>query len=235
VCSPATQTCELRAIDAAVDTSSMIDAATDAVDAPPNVPALQQQVTNYVATADSLSATLPATPAAGHLLVMIGATPAGGLTSVSGASSAWTLATSSLANANIEIWYAVADGSSATVTIARTNNMSNMWLAVSEWSGVTTPVVLEDAVAASGTTSPASAGSITTPGPALVMFGVANGSPNTFGAPTPGTWTLMTGVAGADVQNEWYGVATGAGTFAPTVTETAHVWDAAIAAFRYAP
>jgi len=234
VCSPASQTCELRAIDAGID-GPMIDASDAAIDAPPNVPALQQQITNYVATGASLSATLPATPTSGDVLVMIGATPAGALTSVTGGSASWTLATRSTVNANIEMWYAVADGSSPTVTIARTSNATVMWLAVSEWSGLTTPVVLDDSIATSGTTSPASAGSIATTGPALVLFGVADGSPNTFGAPAPGTWTLMTGIAGADVQNEWYRVATSAGTFAPSVTETAHVWDAAIAAFHYTP
>lgn len=214
-------------IDARVDSSVIVDAA--------NAPALQQQITNYVALGAQLSAALPATPVAGDLLVMIGATPSGALTAVTGAAAAWTLATSSTTNANIEVWYAIADGSSPTVTIARTNNASDMFMSVSEWSGITKPIVLDGATSTSGIASPASAGSITTTGPTLVMFGVADGSPNTFGAPTPGTWTLMTGIAGADVQNEWYRVATMAGTFAPTVTDTAHTWDAAIVAFRYTP
>jgi hypothetical protein len=236
VCSPASQTCELRALDAG-DPDATIDASSDGAlpDAPPNAPALQQQITNYAATAASLSATLPAAPTSGRVLVMIGATPSGGLTSVTGGGASWTLATRSLTNANIELWYGVSDGSSATVTIARTNNTSNMWLVVSEWSGLTTPVVLDGAISTFGTTSPASAGSISTTGATLVLFAAANGGSNTFGAPTPGTWTAMTGITGVNMQNEWYRVAPSPGTFAPAVTETANAWDAAIAAFRFEP
>jgi hypothetical protein len=87
----------------------------------------------------------------------------------------------------------------------------------------------------SGTTSPASAGSVTTSGPALLIFAASNTGTNVFDAPTPDTWIAMTGVKQGLMQGEWYRVADTAGTFAPTVSETGHVWDAALVAFRYVP
>jgi hypothetical protein len=225
-------TCELPSIDAGLLDAPARDSAVP--DAVPNVPALLQQTTNYVAATSTASATLLATPTSGHLLVMIGATPAGSLTSVTGGGT-WTRATGSTINANIEVWYATADGSSATVTITRTGNTADMWLAVSEWSGIATPIVVDDASSAAGTTSPASAGTIATTGPALVLFGASNLGSNTFGSPAPGTWTVMTGIIGGLMQSEWYRATPAAGTFAPAASETAHAWDAALVAFRYTP
>jgi hypothetical protein len=242
VCSPATTTCETHAIDASAGHSDalLVDAPIE-LDARPidgaaqNVPMLRQQVTNYADTAASLSATLPATPIAGHVLVMIGATPSGSLTTVSGGGVTWNLAAQSLINANEEIWWGVSDGTSATVTIARTANTQPMWLQVTEWSGLATTSTLIDAAADNGTTSPASAGSVTTTGPSLLVFAATNDKDNVFGSPTPGTWTTLPGIDAFLVQSEWYRVEPNAGTFTPTVTEQKHSWDAALAAFKYVP
>lgn len=243
VCSPATVTCELRAIDGGpADTSpgdAAVDARTDAspdapVDAAPTVPVLVQQAATFSSAGNSLSLTLPSAPIAGHVLVAIGGDPLSSLDSVSGGGATWTLATRSTTEANVEIWVGVTNGSSATVTISLAGNTSQFTLAVSEWANLTN---LVDATnKATGTTGPASAGSITTTGaPALVLFGVAAFSSPTWGVPTGGPWTQMTGVSAGVSQAAWYRVVPTPGTFAPIVTQTGSSWDAALVALRGAP
>ena len=82
--------------------------------------------------------------------------------------------------------------------------------------------LLDMAVSTSGATSPASAGSITTTfARDLVIFGVADQTPNTFGAPQ-GTWSALTTVSSnATIQDVWYQVVASTGTFAPSATEIA--------------
>jgi len=229
-CSPATQTCELRAVDARVPDMPLVDTG-GAIDSRP-IELLRQQITNYADTGPSLTATLPAPPTSGRMLVMIGANVSGALTSVTGGGTTWTLATSSTRYANVEIWFGITDGSSATVTITLNGSSSPIWMSVSEWSGL---AALDAARSTFGATSPASAGAITTTGPDLLLFAVADSVPNTFGTPTPGTWTAMTGTTGMYTQLEWYRTEMVAGTYVPTVSETAGAWDAAIAAFHIAP
>lgn len=240
VCSPATMTCELHSIDPAID-AGMDDAAIDApIDGPPRdgpmvaQPMLVQQGVNYADTATALSVTLPNLPAANDVLVMIGGDPHLMLDSVTGGGVAtWTRGPGSFDNANVEIWYGVTDGSNATVTISCASNTLSMGLSVSEWSGLAATNLLDKGHATSGTTSPAGPGMIATAGAHdLLLLGVADDSPNTFGSPTPGTWTALTPVNGYIVQAEWYRVVDVTGTYAPTVSETAHQWDAAIVALR---
>lgn len=193
VCSPATQTCELHAIDARLPDVPAPDAARDAPvdasldaaapDAPPAGPRLVQQATGNDVGVTTLSVTLPAAPASGDLLVMIGGDPHGPLDGVTGGGVTWTLATSSLVNMNVEIWYGITDGSSSTVTITYASQTGPMTMSVSEWANVAAPDPLDAAHAADGMTSPASAGSITTGGPDLVLFAVADLTGNTFGDP----------------------------------------------------
>jgi hypothetical protein len=224
-----------RSIDAARDGTLAIDAAMP--DAPRMVPppALVQQTT---ATANNtnapLVATLPARPANGALLVMIGAAEHGGLTSVTGGGvQTWTRATRALQNTNIEIWYGISDGSSAAVTATFPAYTLPIWMLVTEWSNMASTNLLDKTVSTSGTSSPAGAGSITTTSASeLVIFGVGDQTPNTFGAPQ-GTWNALTTVSSnATVQDVWYLLAPATGTFAPGVSETHHSWDAALASFR---
>lgn len=236
-------TCETTAVnadakrpdDAAIGIDAMVDAKM--IDAkPPNVPTLVQQNTNTLDSAGSISVTLPAMPTSGNVLIMIGATTSGSLTTVTGAGTTWSSAAGSFDNANEEIYYGVTNGTNATVTITRTASTAPIWLSVSEWSGLATTAPLVDAKATGGLTSPANPGaSVTTTGPTLLVFGAANDKPNTFGTPTPGTWTAMTAIVGFEVQSSWYRVEPTAGTYTVSVTETAHQWDAALAAFRYTP
>lgn len=216
------------AIDAAVD-ARPLDAYV------PNVPKLVQQNTNYADSAGTLSVTLSALPKSGNLLIMIGATPSGALTSVTGGGTTWNSATGSFVNANEEIYYGVTNGTNATVTIARTGSTSPIWLSVSEWSGLATTGALVDAKSAAGTTAPDAVSSVTTTGATLLVFASTDDSPNTYGSPSPGTWTAMTPISGFQVQSEWYRVAPTAGTYSAQVTETAHSWEASLAAFRYTP
>ena len=86
----------LRADGAAIDGKLAVD------------PALVQQKSNSATSGSPLSVTLAAPPTAGNVLLMIGAANSGGLTSVTGGGVAtWTLVTSSLSYANIEIWFGV--------------------------------------------------------------------------------------------------------------------------------
>ncbi len=224
----------------ALDDGSVSDSADGA---PPDIAsdalAIVQQVTGAAPNTNApLSATLGSPPASGHLLVMVGAAEHGGLASVTGGGvGTWTRATNSLSNSNIEIWYGVTNGSSATVTITFPAYGLPIWMAVSEWSGLTTTSVLDVTGSTSGGASPAGPGTIaTTHAHDLLIFAVTDSTPNTFGAPTPGAWTAMTGVTAAPVvQAAWYREVTATGSYAPTVTETAHSWDSAAAAFRVAP
>jgi hypothetical protein len=242
ICSSTTATCELRASDASIGSDDApTDPSTDgAIDAPPDAATmamLVQQTTNYATSAAMLSATLATTPASGSVLVMIGATPSGGLTSVTGAGATWTRATQSLMNSNVEIWFGVTNGSSATVTVARTNNVAPMWLAVSEWSGLSTTSTVDKAASTYGSGNPVSAGSIQTANARdVIIFAATAYTPNTYGVPSPGTWTPMTGIAGqTNTQSAWYRVESATGTFAPQVTQTGGFWEAAIVALRIAP
>ncbi len=245
VCSPATLTCELRAIDGGpADTShddAALDARTDAspdapVDAAPTLPVLVQQAATFASAGDSLSLTLPSAPIAGHVLVVIAGDPQASLGSVSGGGATWTLAARSTTEANIEIWVGVTNGSSATVTISLAGNTTQLTLAVSEWANLAQTNLVDVTRTGTGSTSPASAGSVTTTGaPELVLFGVAAFSSPTWGVPTGGPWIQMTGVSAGVSQAAWYRVVTTPGTLAPIVTETGSSWDAALVALRGAP
>jgi hypothetical protein len=238
VCSPSTQTCERHAIDAGttIDGPRLIDAR---IDGPPDAyvppqPMLRQQAASYANSAASLSATFPASPTSGNLIVMIGGTPTAPLTSVTGGGIAtWQLAASSTVQSNVEVWYGITDGSSATVTIALTNNSSPTWLTVSEWANVTGVVDASNKL--DGTASPATAGMITTTTRDLLVFGVSQFAPTTIGSPTPGTWTALQPIDGFVKQREWYRVEPTAGTYGASVSVSSGGWDAALVAFKIAP
>jgi hypothetical protein len=226
ICAPLTHTCELAA------------SATDAGDdSPPDSAAATAKLVQQVHASSSSAATLSITlapPAVGDVLVMIGGGPHAGLTSVSGGGATWTRAAQSTMHANIEIWIGVTDGSSSTVTIMLSGSTIEMMMSVSEWSGLST---LDIAQAAAGTSSPGSAGSITTThAHDLLLFVVADGAPTTFGTPLPGSWTALDPIVLATVaQGEWFSTVETTGTFIPSATETGHAWDAAIAALRIGP
>jgi hypothetical protein len=107
---------------------------------------------------------------------------------------------------------------------------------VGEWSRLDGANPFDVAVASSGNTSPASAGSISTTAPRdLVIFAVNSYLPNTFGAPTGGAWTMLDTQVGDSMQTVWFALVDTPGPVAPTVEESRHAWDAAIAAFRTTP
>jgi hypothetical protein len=194
----------------------------------------RQQTTAVAGAGSPLSATLGSLPAAGDLLVMIGAANHGALAAVHGGGVTWQLATRSSVNTNVEIWYGITDGSSASVAIELPMNPLPIWMSVSEWPATAT-ANLDRARSAAGITSPASAGAITTTSKSeLVLFAVADASPDTLGS-VPG-WSSLTGVASSvTVQAEWFTLAPQPGELAPQVSETAHAWDAAIAALELMP
>jgi hypothetical protein len=236
VCSPASQTCELVAIDAAIDDGMHFDVPAPIGDAAVG-PMLVAQSSNFGTGGATLAVTI--STAAGDLLVMTGAAIHGPLTSVSGGGALWARAARALQNTNVEIWYGITDGSSNDVTITLTGNTQDIWMVVSEWSGIATTNPLDGAIATSGVVSPADAGMVVTANARdLLVFAVADGTPNTFGTPSPGAWSALDTIAAAGffpTQAEWYRVTGIAGRFDPHVDETAGQWDAAIAAFRVAP
>jgi len=119
--------------------------------------------------------------------------------------------------------------------IARPLEASPMFLSVSEWAGLRTTLPLDGANADANITPTASAGSITTHARDLVVFGISNTAPATFGTPAPGTWTQMKDASSAEtVASSWYREVPTVGAVSVSVAVSAPDWDAAIAAFRVA-
>ena len=159
------------------------------------------------------------------------------LDGVTGAGIAtWTRGTYSDVNANVEIWYGVTDGTNATVTASLATCQGPFWGAVTEWSGLTAAPA-DGGHALDGTTSPADPGPVTTAhAHDLLIFGVADTAPNTFGTPAPGTWIPLQNPNSMFVkQGSWYQIVSTAGVYDPHVAETSHDWDAALVALKIIP
>lgn len=108
-------------------------------------------------------------------------------------------------------------------------------MAMSEWSGIATTNTLDAAASDNGSGNPASAGVITTTNARDLLFATTAYAPTTFGIPTPGTWTEMTGISNVAItQDAWYRTESVAGTFALQVPRSGGRWDAAVAALRIA-
>ena len=247
VCSPATNTCERSATAADAPTSHDAPLAIDApVDArPPMIDAptqaiLVQQATNHV-DSDSVTISLAASPVSGHTLIFVGADIHRGLDAATGITgggvTTWNRAAFSAQNTNCEIWWGVTDGTSRDVIVHGVpGDTSAKFGNVSEWSGLATTAPLDGAHAANGLASPADPGAITTANARdLLIVGVGDGVPNTFGAPTPGTWIALTPITADISLAAWYRTQTTAGIVHPTVSETSGQWDAAVAALKIAP
>ncbi len=224
---------DARRDDAQTDPDAATDALIDAaVDAPPGdatgpVPQLLQQAFSFEAPATTLTTAFTVAPTAGHVLVAVAGCPSNALASISGAATTWTRAAFATTNSNIEVFVGVANGDKS-VTITLPTCTSQMSLSISEWDHLAA-MPIDITSDGSGITSPASAGSITTTGaPRLILFSVANYTPNTFGTPSDGPWQSLMAINGAVEIRTWYRVVTATGMFAPTVSETHHDWDAAL-------
>jgi hypothetical protein len=232
VCSHGACEVTLAGDDAAPADDAMTDAASDAA---PGGPMHVQQVIASADRAATLDATLPAAPSAGNVLLMIGANQHTSLTSVTGGGT-WTKIAGSDENANIEVWYAVADGSRSPVSLDCTLSgceTQPIWMNLTEWSGLAAQNLVEAGISTSGVTSPVHVASVTTSSPHdLIVFAFADGAPNVVGVPGPGNWIALDEVAPVAItQFAWYRIVT-PGTYAPTVTETANGWDAAFVILR---
>jgi hypothetical protein len=107
-----------------------------------------------------------------------------------------------------------------------------MSLSISEWDHVAA-IPIDTVSIDDGLASPATAGSISTTGsPRLLLFSVANYTPNTFGTPTDGPWTSLTPIVSLVETRTWYRVVTTTGSFAPTVAETGNEWDATLVSLK---
>jgi hypothetical protein len=193
-----------------------------------------------IANADmgTLTVTLAALPAAGNVLVMIGADEHQPLTNVTGGGvTTWMALARSDDNTNVEIWYGVTDGTSADVVLhGPLADTHPIFANVSEWSGLLTPNPFDTAHAHSGLVSPADPLAITTThAHDLVLFGAADLTPNTYGTPGPGAWTALTPIQADISLAAWFRIVNVAGAVHPTVSETEGDWDAAVAALAIAP
>ncbi len=196
-----------------------------------------QQKNGSSASATSLPVPFTAiqSTVAGNVLIMVGGASTGPLSGVSGGGVGnWFRAQSSTTNTHIEIWYGavdVATNTSSTPVTITAATAGGMWMTLMEFSGVS--LAIDKSGAQAGTSSPASAPSITTTNASdLVILGIADNIGNTFGSPSTGSWTALTAVTTPEAQTTWYSIAVATATFNATVTETANAWDAAIAAFK---
>lgn len=190
---------------------------------------LVQQNTSAAKAATMLSATLPGMPAPGNLLLMIGAAQTDALMTPTGGAPQWRNAARSQISDNVEIWYGVSDGSSATVSIAATTS-GPMCMSVSEWSGVANMLDTENAM--HGGAGTVTAGPITTiDAPDLIVFAVGGYASIRTTVTEDARWMPLEAPATlSGVQLEWYRIASTPVTSQPT-TETTDSWDAVIAAF----
>jgi hypothetical protein len=204
------------------------------IKAPPDVaPAiLVQQTTSTAVMATMLQATLPQSPTSGNVLVMVGATPARSLMSVTGGGAIWQRGALSTVTANIELWFGVTDGSSATVTIAcPVCPAEDMRMDLTEWSGVSpsTPFDVGSLESSGDMTMPATATLTTKHANDLLIFALSDGA--TIGDPG-GAWLTLDNVSvGSDAQREWYQIVSAVGTYTPQVTVLT-AWDAGLIALQ---
>jgi hypothetical protein len=199
-----------------------------------DTPRLVQETVDSKDAVTTLSVTLPAAPKIGNMLIFVGGSNIAPLATISGGSTAWTRAIKSSVNPNIEIWFGVADGSSAITIDASVP--TGMTTSVSEWSGLLTSDPLDTAVAMAGTSNPASTGMLTTTNANdLLISGVADFLPTAIGDPTTSAWTKLNTFTSNSVQTVWYQTTTAIGTYDATLASASNRWDAAIAAFRLSP
>jgi hypothetical protein len=220
--------------DAPTDSPRLPDAPPDS---PPLGPMIVQQAMNHAEQAASLSVTFTSPPTPGNLLVMIGAANGGQLSGVTGAAALWSHAADNVDNANVEIWYAIADGTGSMVTVTRAGNTNAMWASISEWSGMAAASPLDNAGANGGLSGTASVPPINTAhAHDLLIFGVADTQPGvSYGTPNPGMWTAMNTVATTDfLQASWYRLVVNTGGYNASVSAQGTGWDAALAAFKAA-
>lgn len=221
VCSAASNTCERTDVDAPPPVSR--DAATMR-------PLVQYKGAQQLGV-DALTVTLDAAPAPGHLLVLIGGDPKAPLTGVTGGGvRTWTRAVRSIENSNIEIYYGITDGSSATVAMALAGSDNVKTAVVTEWADVT---IFERATANDGTVTPATTPTILTTMPnTLAIFAASSFQPNNFGMPGPNLWTEITFPTPTLSQGQWYRVIPTATGVKPEVSVSGSLWDAALVTFR---
>lgn len=245
VCSPASSTCELTAVDAPVAATdrAMIDAPkmtmidAQPIDAPVSIDAavatpnamLVQQTSNQNTSGPGITATLTNKPVAGNLLVMVGANPSRLIDTVTGGAMTWKLLARSNTYTNTEIWVATAT-SGTTVSFDTTDGDAPNLIWVGEFSHASATADVAG-TSTNGTASPASAPQLVTTADDLAIFSVGDGISNTFG--TINGWGAGSPLTtGPVTQGVWYQNVKASTTVAPSVTETAHHWDAALAVVR---
>ena len=221
------------------------DGSPDALpDAPPDAPIdvpldavptmFVQQNTAGSQLGTSISVTLPMMPTTNHILLAIGGSQ-NGANAPTGAVASWQLVGRSLVSPTQYIYVGTPNGTGATVTLT-TSNAGQIWLAVSEWNGISASNPT-DASAGSGSVGVGS-GAVdvkitTTSAPDLVVF--AASSYGSVAAP-PGTWAALSdAVAGSSVrQKTWYQLVWAPGMQRVQTTFVSD-YDAVLAALRTIP
>lgn len=197
-----------------------------------------QQTTAHATAANAVTATLAQAPASQDVLVVVGGAEKAPLTSiVGGGVASWNRASYSTVYENVEIWYGVTAGTDPLITIRCEEGCATgpMWMAVSEWSGVSAASPFEVGTGSAGTGASASPGAIQTlAAPDLLVFAVSDTTDIGL-TPMPAGWSPLAQVSfGSIVQRQWYAIAPTPGSYTAAVDATSS-WDAAIAAFELAP
>jgi hypothetical protein len=208
-------------------------------------PALVQSAgATETAAATSLTARLPASSAAGHLLVAAASVYTGlsnRITSVTdSAGDVWTRAGTwavSGHNSDGELWYTANAKPVSTIT-THTASAAVVALSVMDFSGVATSSALDAVTGTSNTSTAPASGSVTpgAPGELVVGFVAGHASSQATTLTTPGITALVQQTSAAGTVASVHGgylVPTAAGQVSITGRfTTAMYWAAGVAAFR---
>ncbi len=153
----------------------------------------------------------------------------------SGVGSTWTLVAGSWAAIDVEIWYTVAEGSSADVTFTFSNSDDRLFMAISDWVGLDPNNAVDAFAPVSGNDS-GSGDTTARPGPidtnsgdAIVLAVASDGS---AGFTTPTGEVALDPIMGSNfVVGGFYEVEDTPAQYNPGVLSPGR-YDAAVAAFK---
>jgi hypothetical protein len=222
-------------VDVAADSDSLPPLDVAGADGTRGIgPALVQQTTNET-NGTGLDVALPASPANGNVLVLVGGAECG-LTGVSGGGVAsWQQAAYSGDSPTDAIYFGVTDGSPASVHLTPQCS-AKTWGLLTEWRGLATMNTLDDhnnfGMAGTNNSGTLDIAVDPTAAPDLLVFGIAcYGATGDAASP----WVELDEVtASATItQRAWYQLAPSPGQYHAVVTYS-NEYDSTIVAFRAA-
>jgi len=208
------------------------DAACSVIPGPPV--GLVQQATAGSAAARTLDGNLSCPPMMGDVLVIAGAAVNNELDKPTGGGvTTWSSIDRSNQQANVELWIGVVDTTPSAVEIACSmcTATEQMWMLITEWSGLVNDNLVEAKQRSAGTGSgvATTAAVSTLHAPDLLIFGVSTTANSATDIPG---WTALD-VVKEDVitQYAWYQLTSTPGDYAASVAVTGR-WDAVLGAVR---